>query len=102
MNYAKSRAIISGAPDLATCTSARLEDVLRNPGVSTGILQKYHQYWQVETEASQKLVEAFTLLNYGYLQADAIPAEVKRRHEVAREQMLLYEQEYELQAGLER
>jgi len=47
-------------------------------------------------------VEAFTHLNHGYLQADAIPAEVKRRHEVAREQMLLYEQEYELQAALER
>jgi len=102
MNYAKSRAIISGAPDLVTCTSARLEDVLRNAGVSTGILQKYHQYWQVETEASQKLVEAFTLLNYGYLQADAIPAEVKRRHQDAKKQVLLYEQEYDLKAGLER
>ena len=102
MNYDKSRAIISGAPDLVTCTSARFEDVLQNPGVSTAILQKYHHYWQVEAEASWQRVEAFTHLNYGYLQADVIPAEVKHRHEVAREQMLLYEQEYELQAGLER
>jgi len=102
MNYDNSRAIISGAPDLVTCTSARLEDVLQNPAVSEPILQKYYHYWQVETEASQLLVEAFTHLNYGYLQAVAIPAEVKRRHQVANEQILLYEQEIKPQAGLER
>jgi hypothetical protein len=91
MNNDKSRAIINGAPELVTSTSARLEDVLQNSGVSTAILQKYHHYWQVEAEASRQLVEAFTHLNYGYLQADAIPAEVKRRHELARQQVLLYE-----------
>jgi hypothetical protein len=97
----KVKAIINDAPDLVTSISARLEDVLRSEGISTGILEKFHDYWQAEADASRQLIEAFTHLNYGYLQADAIPVEVKRRHEIAREQVMLFEQEYELQTELQ-
>ena len=100
MNNMKSRAIINEAPDLVTTESAGLEDILALAEVSTGKLEKFYGYWQAEVEAARHLVEAFTHLNFGYLQTDSIPHGVRRRLEIAMEQVRLYEQEYELQMSL--
>jgi hypothetical protein len=101
MHNNKVRALISDAPDLVTSSTARLEDILLYANVSPHILEKFYDYWQSETDAAKKLAEAFTHLNFGYLQSDAIPHEVRRRMEIGREQARLYEQEYELQMALE-
>lgn len=100
MSDMKARAISNDAPDLVTTDSARLEDILALADMSTGKLEKFYDYWQAEAEAAGQLVEAFTHLNIGYLQTDAIPHEVRQRIKVAREQERLYEQEHALQTAL--
>jgi len=80
--------------------SARLEHILALADMSTGKLEKFYDYWQAEAVAAGQLVEAFTHLNIGYLQTDAIPHEVRQRIKVAREQERLYEQEHALQTAL--
>ncbi len=101
MSNMKARAIINDAPDLVTTDSARLENILALADMSTGKLEKFYNYWQAEAEAARQLVEAFTHLNFGYLQTDAIPHEVRRRLKLAREQERLYGQEHALQTALD-
>jgi hypothetical protein len=101
MSNMKARAIINDAPDLVTSDSARLEDILALADMSTGKLEKFYDYWQAEAEAARQLVEAFTHLNFGYLQTDAIPHEVRQRLKLAREQERLYEQEHAQQIALD-
>ncbi|MFA9421144.1 MAG: hypothetical protein ACERLB_13415 [Gammaproteobacteria bacterium] len=101
MSDMKVRAIINDAPDLVTTDSARLEDILALADMSTGKLEKFYDYWQAEAEAARQLVEAFTHLNFGYLQTDAIPHEVRQRLKLAREQERLYKQEHALQTALD-
>ena len=101
MSNMKVRAIIDDAPDLVTSDSARLEDILALADMSTCKLEQFYDYWQAEAEAARRLVEAFTHLNFGYLQTDAIPDEVRQRLKVARQQERLYEQEHALQTALD-
>ena len=101
MSDMKVKAIINDAPDLVTTDSARLEDILALADMSTGKLEKFYDYWQAEAEAARQLVEAFTHLNFGYLQTDAIPHEVRQRLKLAREQERLYQQERALQTALD-
>jgi len=97
----KAKAIINDAPDLVATDSSRLEDILALADMSTGKLKKFYEYWQAEAEAARQLVEAFTHLNFAYLQTDAIPHKVRQRLKVAREQERLYEKEHARQTALD-
>lgn len=95
MNQKNARAIADDAPALVTNNTARFDDILGYAGVSGCLLEKFHLYWQSEAAAVRQLINAFTHLNLGYLQMDAIPREVRERYWVAEQQILLYEQECE-------
>ena len=83
------------APALVTNNDARLDDILGYADVSGCLLEKFYLYWQLEAAAVRQLINAFTHLNLGYLQMDAIPREVRERYWTAEQQTLLYKQECE-------
>lgn len=101
MNTSQTVLSVTEAQALVTKSSARLDDVLTISHVTTEILEKFYLYWKAEVEASSRLLTSFSEVNPDYLPAEAIPHEVRRRHGVAREQLRLYQQEYELQSSLE-
>jgi hypothetical protein len=101
MKQETPQAITHDAPDLVTNNSATLEDILTSAKVSNCLLEKFLAYWQTEAQAVKKLLEAFTHLNLGYLQMDAIPREVRERYWVAEQQVLLFKQECERRQRVE-
>ncbi len=86
---------MDNAPALVTNDNACLDNILDCAEVSNYLLEKFHAYWKAEAGAVRQLIEAFTHLNLGYLQMDAIPREVRERYWIAEQQVLLYKQESE-------
>ncbi len=95
MNQKNARAIMDDAPALVTNDNACLDNILECAKVSGHLLEKFHAYWQAEAAAVRQLIEAFTHLNLGYLQMDAIPREVRERYWIAEQQVVMYKQECE-------